>query len=97
MYYLFILGKILVSFFPRNICYFIARWLAILHFYSSKEDSEAVMYNLAPIIDEENKLKLCAENVFINFAYYLADFFQHERLNRAFIEKYVRITGLFNS
>lgn len=94
MYYLFILGKIIALSFPRAISYKIAKFCALAHFYLSKKDREAVFYNLKPLVEENQKRKQVAKKVFINFAYYLTDFFRYSRLNEKFIKKYIKLEGI---
>jgi len=94
MYYLFILGKIIALSFPRTISYRIAKLFALAHFYLSKKDREAVLYNLAFLTGNEEKRNELAKKVFVNFAYYLADFFRYARINKKFIKKYVSFEGL---
>jgi KDO2-lipid IV(A) lauroyltransferase len=94
MYYLFLLGKVLSLIFPREVCYQVARIIALIHFYSSKGDRETVIYNLSPLISDRRALRKTAKEVFINFAYYLVDFFRYSKLNKKFIEKYVEISGI---
>ena len=96
MYYLYLLGSLLTSIFPRNACYLFARFVSIIHYYVSKKDRETVIYNLSPIITERNKLKKCVQEIFINFAYYLVDFFRYSKLNQDFIKKYIELDGLEN-
>lgn len=96
MYYLYLLGSLLTSIFPRNVCYSFARFVSIIHYYLSKKDRETVIYNLFPVITEKNQLKRYTQEVFINFAYYLVDFFRYSKLNRDFIKKYIELDGLEN-
>jgi KDO2-lipid IV(A) lauroyltransferase len=94
MYYLFLIGKFLSLTFPREFCYFVAKIIASLYFYFSKKDREVLNYNLSLIVKDKKKLKKCIREVFINFSYYLVDFFWYSKLNKEFIKKYVKITGL---
>jgi len=96
MYYLYLFGSLLTSIFPRNTCYLFARFVSIIHYYVSKKDRETVIYNLFPVITDKSKLKRYAKEVFINFAYYLVDFFCYSKLNQDFIKKYVELEGLEN-
>jgi len=96
MYYLYLLGSLLTSIFPRNACYLFARFVSIIHYYVSKKDRETVIHNLSPIITEKSKLKKYTQEVFINFAYYLVDFFRYSKLNQDFIKKYIELDGLEN-
>ncbi|MCF7886923.1 MAG: lysophospholipid acyltransferase family protein [Candidatus Omnitrophica bacterium] len=94
MYYLFILGKIIALSFPRTISYKIAKFFALAHFHLSTKDREAVFYNLKPLVEENQNQNKIAKKVFINFAYYLTDFFRYSRLTKKFIKKYVSFQGL---
>jgi KDO2-lipid IV(A) lauroyltransferase len=94
MYYFFILGKFIAAHLPRSACYALAEFLATLQFYFSKKDRQAVIYNLSAVIKDKIAVKRSARQVFINFAYYLTDFFRYSKLNADFIKKYVTISGL---
>ena len=96
MYYLYLFGKAITSIFPRSFCYLAAGFISIVQYYLSKKDRKAVIYNLSPVVKDKSKLKRYAREVFVNFAYYLVDFFRYSKLNRKFIEKYVRISGWEN-
>lgn len=94
MYYLFILGKILALLLPRRYAYGLAKLCALWRYHFDKKGREAVLYNLSFFIADKAKQKACCREVFINFAYYLTDFFCYERLTTDFIKKYVRVSGL---
>ncbi|HIE35816.1 MAG TPA: hypothetical protein EYP89_01085 [Candidatus Omnitrophica bacterium] len=94
MYYLFLVGKFLSLTFPRGLCYFFARIIAFLYFCFSKKDRETLYYNLSVIVKDKKKIRKYIREVFINFSYYLVDFFRYSKLNKKFIKKYVKITGL---
>ncbi|MEI8349693.1 MAG: lysophospholipid acyltransferase family protein [Candidatus Omnitrophota bacterium] len=94
MYYFYVLAKRLTLIFPRVFCYRIAKCIAVLKFYFSRKEREALMYNLSAIIPDAKEAKRVAREVFINFAYYLVDFFRYEKLDKRFIEKYVTVSGL---
>ncbi|MBU2101921.1 MAG: lysophospholipid acyltransferase family protein [Candidatus Omnitrophota bacterium] len=94
MYYLFIIGRKLALALPRKLCYAVARILAIIQFHCSSKDRNNVIYNLTPVLGSVPCLRHSAREVFINFAYYLSDFFRYAKLNAQFIERYVRIEGL---
>lgn len=96
MHYLYFLGNLITSTFPRNICYLFARFVSVIHYCISKKDRETVIYNLSPVIAEKNKIKRYAKEVFVNFAYYLVDFFRYSKLNKDFIKKYIELEGLDN-
>ncbi|MDD3297181.1 MAG: lysophospholipid acyltransferase family protein [Candidatus Omnitrophica bacterium] len=96
MYYLFILGNIVTAILGRRLSYFIARQLAFLQYYFSHKDRRVVIYNLAPIVKDKSKIKKYAKEVFVNFSYYLVDFFRYSKIDKEFIDKYVRIKGIEN-
>ncbi|MDD4955304.1 MAG: lysophospholipid acyltransferase family protein [Candidatus Omnitrophica bacterium] len=96
MYYFYIAGRALALFFPRKLAYSLAGLLATCQFFLSKKDRDVVIGNLSPIIKNRRQREICARKVFVNFAYYLVDFFRYDKLNTAFIKKYVRISGINN-
>jgi Kdo2-lipid IVA lauroyltransferase/acyltransferase len=93
MYYLFVLGRALAQSMPRDLCYLIARMLGSCQYYFFKKDRLAVLYNLAALITDTAKRKRCARETFINFAYYLVDFFRYEKIDKEFFSRYVRVSG----
>lgn len=96
IYYFFILGKTLALLFPRRVCYFVAKVMASAYFHFSQRDRVAIAYNMIPIINDKQKINGVVKNIFINFAYYLVDFFRYEKLDKKFIEKYVKVVGAVN-
>lgn len=96
LYFLYLLGALIAKLFPRRLCYFIAKFLALAQFRFSLKDRQVVIYNLSPIFNDTEKTIKYAKEVFINFAYYLTDFFRYGRVTADFIKKYVKITGLEN-
>ncbi len=86
MYYLYFLGSLITSIFSRNACYSFARFISLIHFYISVKDRKTVIDNLYPIITDKSKIKQCAKEIFVNFAYYLVDFFRYSKLNQDFIK-----------
>jgi len=94
MYYLFLIGKIVALLLPRRCAYGLAKLCAVLRYHFDKKDREAILYNLTPFIADLAQRQACARQIFINFAYYLTDFFRYERVNAAFIKKYVRVSGI---
>ena len=94
MYYLYIFAKTLCLIFPRSACYALARVLAIMKYHLSKKEREVILNNLLPVIENKKKREECAKKIFINFAYYLVDFFSYNRLTKSFIDKYVTVSGL---
>lgn len=93
MYYLYIIARIIANVFPREMCYAVAKFCAIIKYYVSKKDRAAVFYNLSAVVPDQNKLNNYTKEVFINFSYYLVDFFRYQRLTQEFIKKYVTVHG----
>ncbi|MDD5194335.1 MAG: lysophospholipid acyltransferase family protein [Candidatus Omnitrophica bacterium] len=94
MYYLFVIGRAIALLLPRSFSYRLGKALALAQYYLSKKDRDAVFYNFSPIIQNRKKLQVCVKQVFINFSYYLVDFFRYSRLTPQFINRYVKISGL---
>jgi KDO2-lipid IV(A) lauroyltransferase len=94
MYYLYIFGRAFALFFPRKLAYGLAKSLATCQYSLAKKDRAIVIENLSPVIKDKKQREDCARKVFINFAYYLVDFFRYSKLNADFVKKYVRVSGL---
>jgi len=94
MYYLYLVGSLIVHLLPRKVCYSFAKFVATLQFYIAKNDRNIVINNLTGIVKDKTKVKTYAKGVFVNFAYYLVDFYRYSKLNHDFVKKYVRISGL---
>jgi len=94
MYWFFVLGGIITSILPRAASYKFAKFLALLNFYFSKKDRDAVTYNLSAVVGDAKKVQVYAREVFINFSYYLTDFFRSYKIDHDFIKKYVKIENL---
>ncbi|MFH1771468.1 MAG: lysophospholipid acyltransferase family protein [Candidatus Omnitrophota bacterium] len=96
MYYLFVLGRFISVVLPRNISYSLAKFCAILHFYFCPNDRKYVLYNLSAIIGDRKERLRCAKRVFINFSYYLVDFLSFSKIDKGFVEKYIKVEGIHN-
>jgi len=94
MYYFYIAGRALALFLPRRLAYSLAKLFATWQYFLSKKDRDVVLDNLSPIIKDKKEREECARKIFVNFAYYLVDFFRYSRLSDSFLKKYVRISGL---
>jgi len=96
MYYLFLLGSLIAWIFPRNACYAIAKFFALIQFHFFTKDRKQIIENLSAIIPDPKEREKQARNVVINFSYYLADFFRYPKMTEAFLKKYVKVSGLEN-
>ena len=68
MYYLFVLGSLLASIFPRSICYAFAELVALFNFCLFVKDKRRIDYNLRAIVVDAKERKKQVKNVFINFS-----------------------------
>lgn len=93
MYYLFVIGRFLTSLFPRCVGYFVAWLCGWVHYLASSRDRAAVAYNLAPFARNSRELHRRVRRTFVNFGYYLVDFFRYEYLDARFIERFVTVRG----
>ncbi|MBN2484085.1 MAG: lysophospholipid acyltransferase family protein [Candidatus Omnitrophica bacterium] len=92
MYFLFLLGRFLALILPRRVGYLLAYLLGNLQFLCAKRDFVVISNNLKPVIgDDKKKLAAHVRMIFINFTYYLVDFFRFSRINPKFITRYVKI------
>ncbi len=96
MYYRYFVGKFLALALPRRISYFLIKVIALAKFYFSRKDRRDITYNLTPVIKDKRILQKCARRSLVNFSYYLVDFVRYSKLNRNFVEKYVKVDGLEN-
>jgi len=92
VFYFFLLGRALALLVPREVCYMVARLAAAAHYKTSRKDWNIIRTNLAQVV-APGELDQRTKEVFENFAYYLVDFFRYSKIDKKFIEKYVRITG----
>jgi len=95
-YYIYRFGQFIALALPNKLVYGIAVFLADLHYLFAFRDRRFVKANLRVIFPEkENReLRKISKLVFRNFAKYLADFFRFERLNRAYIDKNIKLENL---
>jgi lauroyl/myristoyl acyltransferase len=94
MYYVYIISKFIAVFLPRRVVYFLGGLIAKIKFVLSKKDKAIVMNNLEPLVETKAQAEFLTKKIFINFIYYLVDFLRFSKLNKKFINKYVRFQGL---
>ncbi len=83
---------------PLKAGYAIAIFIAKVQYFTSTRDRRIVYGNLRAIFPDkqEGEIDRLAKEVFINFAKYLVDFFRFSKLDRSYIEKYVKVVGREN-
>lgn len=97
-YYLYRLGQFLVQHLPLRLSYKVAGFLSDIHYYLSSRDRRNVKNNLRAILTPPvpgDELARLSRQVFRDFAKYLIDFFYAPgKINKAYIDKHVKITNL---
>lgn len=96
MYYLYKIGQFISLSLPLKVTYTIAALLANLYFIFSIQDKEALVKNIKTVLKGKGDDKLYrfyAKNVFINFAKYLVDFFRISKLNKSYVNRFIKIEG----
>ena len=94
MYFVYRFAQIIALSLPRKLAYKLAELIADFQFFFSAKDREAVLYNLKPFFSNDKDLRKAAKNNLRNFAKYLTDFLNLNRLNSFYIKKYIKIENL---
>jgi len=83
---------------PLDKGYAFASFIAKLQYLLSRTDRLIVYGNLRAIFPDkdEKEINRLAKEVFVNFAKYLTDFFRFEKLDRALVDKNVKVAGRGN-
>jgi len=95
-YYIYRFGQFLALTFPLRLVYFLGASLAGIYYCLAFHDRRFVKANLRIIFPEKSsrELRKISRMVFRNFAKYLVDFFRFERLDRAYIDKNIKLENL---
>jgi KDO2-lipid IV(A) lauroyltransferase len=94
-YYIFCFIRFLVLILPRRVSYLGARFIAVFYHILARKDRIALNFNFDPFIDKKER-KGIIKKVFLNFSYYIVDFFRYDKVSTEFIEKYVEVKGREN-
>lgn len=96
LYFLYKFGRVLTLILPRKIAYFLAEMIASLSYILKKDDARSVRMNLKTLFPsyDNKRINKIAKEVFVNFAKYLTDFLKLLRIDKQFIDKYVKIEGI---
>lgn len=97
LYILYRIGVFLALALPLKLSYFMADIIGGAYCRFSRKDREAVTANLRVVLGDtadDKKLRKTARGVFKNFAKYLVDFFRFIRIDKDYIDRYVRPDGL---
>ena len=92
-YLLYRLGQFFVLSLPLKLGYAIAVLVSDLHYIFSPRDRQAVKENLETIfpLASDNEICKIRKKMFHNFAKYLVDFFRFSKIDKAYIEKNVKV------
>ncbi len=99
LYYLYIIGIILIRVLPLRALYALAGLVARLYCACSRQDKEAIRDNLGVILGGDAtsaKIDSHVQSIFRNFAKYLVDFFKVRKLRKKEIDRFVKIEGIEN-
>ncbi|MBN1527069.1 MAG: hypothetical protein JW919_05775, partial [Candidatus Omnitrophica bacterium] len=98
-YFLYRLGHFVSVSFPLRVTYGFASAFARAYYYISISDRRAVLSNLRTVLGDgasDRDIERMAKDVFKNFAKYLVDFFRFSKVDRDYIDKFVRVEGRQN-
>jgi lauroyl/myristoyl acyltransferase len=95
-YILYRLGQFIVLSLPLKLGYAIAVMVSDLHYLFAPGDRQAVKENLKTIFPQasNSEISRIRKKMFHNFAKYLVDFFRFSKIDKAYIEKNVKIDNL---
>ncbi|MFA4889995.1 MAG: lysophospholipid acyltransferase family protein [Candidatus Omnitrophota bacterium] len=95
-YLLYRCGQFIALHLPKKCVYGFAVFCSDLHYLFAFKDHRAVRENLEVIFPNKpaRELQRIRLEMSRNFAKYLADFFRFEILDRAYIDKYLRLDGI---
>lgn len=88
-------GQFLALTLPRRGAYWLAERLADLQYTHRRQDRAAVHHNLTAVLGGDAvAAQRLTRQVFRNFGKYLVDFLRLPRVDRAFVDRSVRVVGL---
>jgi KDO2-lipid IV(A) lauroyltransferase len=97
LYILYRIGVFLALALPLKFSYFMADLIGGAYCRLSAKDREAVTANLKVVLGgtvDDKELQKTARGVFKNFAKYLVDFFRFARIDKAYIDRRIKLEGL---
>lgn len=97
MYALYRIGYFIAMTCPLPISYGLARIVAGLCYYACAKDRKAIIENIRIITgghETEKRLREMAKDVYRNFAKYLVDFFRFSKIDKDYVEKFVKFDGI---
>lgn len=95
MYGLYRFGQWLALCLPRSLAYRVGVFLTGVKFFFSPGERRTMLSNLRVITGKDDRfLRQYPWHIYVNFGRYLVDFFRAEEINRAFVDKFIRIKNL---
>jgi len=97
LYILYRIGLWVALVLPVKLGYRIADFFARVKLFFVRKERKLILNNLKVIVGENNPhLLVYTRKMYENFGKYLVDFFRTEKIDKKFIDKFVRIQGLEN-
>ncbi len=97
LYYFYKLCEVVFNFLPLAAGYWLAERLADLKYIFSKKDKVIILNNLRLIFGKDNPdLERHVRDVFRYFCKYLVDFIRHEKIDKPYIDRNVKLKGIEN-
>lgn len=93
---LYRIGQFIALHLPLELAYKLAIFISDVHYIFADKDRAAVGENLKAIFPQkpEREIRRIRIGMFRNFAKYLVDFFRFEKIDKAYIEKKIRIENM---
>lgn len=97
VYFLYRIGHRLALLLPVKISYSLSVFFARMKFFLVWKERRYIANNLKVILGEDSPVvPAYARAMYENFGCYLVDFFRTERIDKEYIKRFIRITGLEN-
>ncbi|MBU1044398.1 MAG: lysophospholipid acyltransferase family protein [Candidatus Omnitrophica bacterium] len=95
LYFLYRIGQSIALFIPRKLGYRISVFITGFKFFFSRAERRAMMGNLKCIVGEDapNLVKY-PRFIYANFGRYLVDFFRAAKVDKQFVEEFIKIENL---
>jgi KDO2-lipid IV(A) lauroyltransferase len=95
-YIIYRTGQLLALILPLKLAYKIAMLISDIRYIFAYQDRKFVTENLKVIFPEkpDKEIKIMRINLLRNFAKYLVDFFRFQKIDRKYIERYIRIENI---
>jgi len=97
LYLLYRLGEILINPLPIKVAYWLVVRIADIKYFFSVKDKRILRNNLRGVFgDNDSRINEYTRGIFRNFCKYLVDFLRADKIDNAYIKKFVKIKGSEN-